>query len=125
MDIKKQFIRYVSQNMLGMLGMSLYILADTYFISKAVGADGITALNLVLPVYNLIFAIGAMIGVGSAIRFVIERNIFWTFFCLLASSYIGIIKCFPGVISHKIGNREIPAEHKKEKEGQLNYNRLF
>ena len=58
MDIKKQFIRYVSQNMLGMLGMSLYILADTYFISKAVGADGITALNLVLPVYNLIFAIG-------------------------------------------------------------------
>ena len=60
MDIKKQFIRYVSQNMLGMLGMSLYILADTYFISKAVGADGITALNLVLPVYNLIFAIGAI-----------------------------------------------------------------
>ena len=56
MDIKKQFIRYVSQNMLGMLGMSLYILADTYFISKAVGADGITALNLVLPVYNLIIA---------------------------------------------------------------------
>ena len=50
---------------------------------------------------------------------------FWAFFCLLASSYIGIIKCFPGVISHKIGNREIPAEHKKEKEGQLNYNRLF
>ncbi len=73
MDIKKQFIRYVSQNMLGMLGMSLYILADTYFISKAVGADGITALNLVLPVYNLIFAIGAMIGVGSAIRFAIEK----------------------------------------------------
>ena len=59
---------------LGMLKGLLYILADTYFISKAVGADGITALNLVLPVYNLIFAIGAMIGVGSAIRFVIERN---------------------------------------------------
>ena len=74
MNIRKQFIRYVSQNMLGMLGMSLYILADTFFISKAVGADGITALNLVLPLYNLIFAIGAMIGVGSAIRFAVERN---------------------------------------------------
>lgn len=70
----KQFTKYVSQNMLGMLGMSLYILADTYFISKAVGSNGITALNLVLPLYNLIFAIGAMIGVGSAIRFVIERG---------------------------------------------------
>lgn len=74
MQIKKQFIKYVSQNMLGMLGISLYILADTFFISKAVGANGITALNLVLPVYNLIFAIGAMIGVGSAIRFVVARN---------------------------------------------------
>lgn len=56
----KQFTKYVSQNMLGMLGMSLYILADTYFISKAVGSNGITALNLVLPLYNPHFAIGAM-----------------------------------------------------------------
>ena len=48
----KKFIKYVSQNMLGMVGMSVYILADTYFISVAVGADGITALNLVLPIYN-------------------------------------------------------------------------
>lgn len=70
----KKFMKYVSQNMLGMVGMSVYILADTYFISVAVGADGITALNLVLPIYNIIFAIGAMMGVGSAIRFVVERN---------------------------------------------------
>ena len=46
----KKFVKYVSQNMLGMVGMSVYILADTYFISVAVGTDGITALNLVLPV---------------------------------------------------------------------------
>lgn len=72
--MKKKFAKYVSQNMLGMMGMSLYILADTYFISKAVGSDGITALNLVLPLYNLIFAIGAMIGVGSAIRYVVGKS---------------------------------------------------
>lgn len=72
--MKKLFVKYVSQNILGMVGMSLYILADTFFISKAVGSNGITALNLVLPVYNLIFAIGAMIGVGSAIRYVVEKN---------------------------------------------------
>ena len=67
------FAKYVSQNILGMLGMSVYILADTFFISLAEGADGITALNLVLPLYSLIFAIGAMIGVGSAIQFRILR----------------------------------------------------
>lgn len=72
--MKIRFAKYVSLNMLGMLGMSIYILADTYFIAKAVGADGITALNLVLPMYNLIFAIGAMIGVGSAIRFTVEKS---------------------------------------------------
>lgn len=73
MSEKKLFMKYVSQNVLGMLGISVYILADTFFISLAEGADGITALNLVLPVYSLIFAIGAMIGVGSAIRFKILR----------------------------------------------------
>lgn len=73
MSENKLFAKYVSQNVLGMLGISVYILADTFFISLAEGADGITALNLVLPVYSLIFAIGAMMGVGSAIRFKILR----------------------------------------------------
>ena len=73
MSEKKLFAKYVSQNILGMLGISVYILADTFFISMAEGTDGITALNLVLPVYSLIFAVGAMIGVGSAIRFKILR----------------------------------------------------
>lgn len=71
--IESKFARYVSQNILGMIGISAYILADTFFISKAEGADGITALNLVLPIYSLIFGVGAMIGVGSATRFNILR----------------------------------------------------
>lgn len=74
MQVGKKFFKYVSQNIFGMLGISLYILADTFFISKAIGADGITALNLVLPIYSLIFAIGAMMGVGSAIRFSVAKN---------------------------------------------------
>ncbi|MGN1105075.1 MAG: MATE family efflux transporter, partial [Huintestinicola sp.] len=68
----KQFAKYVSQNILGMMGISFYIIADTYFISAAVGSKGITALNLVLPIYSLIFAVGAMIGTGSAIRFAVD-----------------------------------------------------
>lgn len=73
MSVGKQFVKYVSQNIFGMVGISFYILADTFFISMAEGANGITALNLVLPLYSLIFAIGAMMGVGSAIRFKILR----------------------------------------------------
>ncbi len=73
-EVTRQFAKYVSQNILGMIGISLYILADTFFISKAVGADGITALNLVLPLYNFIFALGLMIGVGAAIRYSVAAS---------------------------------------------------
>lgn len=68
-----KFAKYVSQNIVGMLGMSCYIIVDTFFISVAAGADGIAALNLALPVFNLIFAIGSMIGIGGATRFSILR----------------------------------------------------
>lgn len=72
-SVERKFIKYVSQNILGMIGMSAYILADTFFISQAEGARGITALNLVLPLYSLIFAIGSMTGVGAATKFSIQR----------------------------------------------------
>ena len=100
----KKFMKYVSENMLGMVGMSVYILADTYFISVAVGADGITALNLVLPIYNIIFAIGAMMGVGSAIRLLwnaikkarMQMDIFFMLLCGLLSSvcFLFLSACF-------------------------------
>lgn len=56
-----------------MLGISCCLLADTSFISLAAGANGMTALNLVLPVYGLMFAIGAMIGIGSATRCSLQK----------------------------------------------------
>lgn len=73
-SIRGQFARYVSQNILGMIGVSAYILADTFFISLAQGSDGIAALNLVLPVYSLIFALGSMLATGAATRFALERR---------------------------------------------------
>lgn len=72
-EMNHKLKNYISANVLAMVGMSCYILADTFFISLAQGADGITALNLALPVYNMMFAIGAMIGIGSATRFAIGR----------------------------------------------------
>ena len=69
----QKFFKYILQSMAGMLGISVYILADTYFISVYSGADGLAVLNLILPVYGLIYAIGAMIGIGSATRYAIDR----------------------------------------------------
>ena len=45
----KKFFKYVTQSMAGMIGISIYILADTFFISLHSGANGLTVLNLILP----------------------------------------------------------------------------
>ena len=72
--MEKQLGKYILPNTLAMVGTSCYVLADTFFISVANGTDGITALNLVLPVYSLLFALGSMIGVGSATRYALGRS---------------------------------------------------
>ncbi len=56
-----------------MTGVSLYILADTFFISVVGGSDGICALNLILPLYCVVFALAAMIGTGAATRYAIVK----------------------------------------------------
>lgn len=128
--MKKKFFRYVSQNILGMIGVSCYIIADTFFISMHSGADGITVLNLALPIFNIIFAIGAMIGMGAATRFAIYRaqekkqaddyfinGIFWS--VVLSSVFIVAGIGFPDkVIALMGGNQEII------KLG-INYNRII
>ena len=56
MSLTKQYFKYVSQNIFGLLGTSCYILADTYFISQAAGTSGV-----------------AMLGLGAATRYAILR----------------------------------------------------
>ena len=73
MSLTRQYFKYVSQNIFGLLGTSCYILADTYFISQVAGTDGVALLNLCLPIYNFIFAIGSMLGLGAATRYAILR----------------------------------------------------
>lgn len=72
-QINREFYKYISLNVLGMLGLSCYILADTFFISKRLGADGLTALNLAISVYSIINGLGLMLGIGGATRFAICR----------------------------------------------------
>ena len=71
--IEKRLRKYIFPSILAMTGVSLYILADTFFISVAAGADGICALNLILPIWCLLFAFAAMIGTGAATRYSIVK----------------------------------------------------
>ncbi|MGG7144478.1 MATE family efflux transporter [Clostridium nigeriense] len=73
-NILKDFAKYVSLNVISMIGMSFYILADTFFIANGVGSIGLTGLNLVLPLWSLVSGTGLMIGMGAGIRYSIQRG---------------------------------------------------
>ena len=71
--IEKRLRKYIFPSVLAMTGVSIYILADTFFISIAGGSDGICALNLILPIYCMVFALAALIGTGAATRYSIIK----------------------------------------------------
>lgn len=74
MSTLKDFLKYVSLNVLGMIGLSCYILADTFFISKALGANGLAALNLSISIFSFINAAGLMLGIGGATKYSILKT---------------------------------------------------
>ncbi len=70
----KEFTKYVSLSVLGQIALSCYTLADTFFVSAKLGADGLTALNLAFPIFCIINGIGLMIGMGGGTRYSIYRS---------------------------------------------------
>ena len=70
----RDFTYYTFLSVLGTLGVSCYILADTFFVSKGLGTNGLTALNLAIPVYNFIHGTGLMLGMGGATRFSVCKS---------------------------------------------------
>ena len=47
-----EFCKYTSLNVLGMIGLSCYILADTFFVANGTGSNGLAALNIAIPAFN-------------------------------------------------------------------------
>lgn len=67
--LRNEFIRYTSLSIIGILGVSCYILADTYFIAAGLGTTGLAALNLAIPVYSFLCGIGMMLGMGGSTQY--------------------------------------------------------
>lgn len=70
----RDFAKYTSLNVMGMIGLSCYILADTFFVSKGLGSNGLTALNLAIPIYSFIHGSGLMIGMGGGTKYSIQKS---------------------------------------------------
>ena len=72
-SILKKFIRYSVSNIFGMMAISVYILADTFFIARGVGTLGLTALNIAIPAFSFIQGSGLMLGIGAATKYSILK----------------------------------------------------
>lgn len=73
-SVFRDFAKYVSLNILGQMAFSCYTLADTFFVSAKLGANGLTALNLAFPIFCLINGTGLMLGMGGGTKYSIFKS---------------------------------------------------
>jgi len=73
-NVLSQFIKYAGRSIIGMLFISGYILADTFFVSKAFGAEGLAALNFSISVFSIIHGTGLMLGIGGGTKFAFDKT---------------------------------------------------
>lgn len=62
----KDILLFTLPNIFTMLFTSLYTIVDGIFVSRFVGSDALSSVNIVLPVINLICGIGIMMGTGGS-----------------------------------------------------------
>lgn len=73
-NLSRNFFKYTTSNMLAMLGVSFYVLADTFFIARVLGPVGLTSLNFAIVIFSLMHGIGLMLGTGGAIDFSVKTS---------------------------------------------------
>lgn len=73
-EIAKDFTKYVSLNIFSQLAYSFYTMADTFFVSRDLGTNSLTALNLAFPIFCVINGLGLMIGIGGGSRYTVFKS---------------------------------------------------
>ncbi|ALU16600.1 MATE family efflux transporter [Eubacterium sp.] len=72
--VPKLFFQYLIPAVSGTMVSAVYILADTIIIGKGIGATALAALNIVLPLFNIIYGAGLLFGVGGSVLMSICRG---------------------------------------------------
>lgn len=73
-NLREIFTHYLIPSIASMFSLSLYILADTFFIARGVGSLGLTALNIIIPAYSVLNATGLLLGIGAGVVFSVARG---------------------------------------------------
>ena len=66
-DIKKTYLRYLITSFGSAIITSIYGLVDMAMIGQYYGPKGSSAMAVVAPVWNLIYSLGLLVGIGGSI----------------------------------------------------------
>ena len=66
-NVKKIFFRYLTAAFGSALIVSIYSIVDCAVVGQYEGADGVAALATVAPVWNIIYSIGLLFGIGGSV----------------------------------------------------------
>ena len=72
--VRKVFVHYLIPSVSATMVTSIYILADTMMIGRGIGANGLAALNILLPLYSTFYGFGMMTGIGGSVLFGFSRG---------------------------------------------------
>lgn len=73
-NIKKIYIKYLSAAFGSAMITSVYSLVDMAMVGQYQGPDGTAALAVVAPVWNIIYSLGLLMGIGGSVIFSLVRG---------------------------------------------------
>ncbi|MDA7848014.1 MATE family efflux transporter [Sulfurospirillum sp.] len=65
--ISSVFFQYAIPSVLGMLAISSASIVDGLFVGNYVGASGLAAINISLPIFSILFGLSLMLAIGSSV----------------------------------------------------------
>lgn len=107
-SIGKIFLKVVVPSIFAMLFSSIGMIIDGVFVGNHVGSNALAAVNIVMPIFTVVFALSDMIAAGSSVKVAMAlgkgeideaKSIFSA--SILMSVLLGVIFLFCGVLFGK------------------------
>ena len=73
-DIRQVYFKYLTAAFGSAMITSIYSIVDMAMVGQYQGPDGTAALAVVAPVWNIIYSLGLLMGIGGSVIFSIERG---------------------------------------------------
>lgn len=73
-NIRKLYFKYLTASFGSTLITSIYSIVDMAMVGKYQGAEGTAALAVVAPIWNIIYSLGLLMGIGGSVIFSMLRG---------------------------------------------------